>query len=259
MANTINPRPIQPIMEQVQQLGIQPRTPLWQLFQDLVTRSDKTQTNLGEIRKEANITGRTEALSSTLQNVDSAGKLTTADAVAADGSTYGRVSVNALTSGNVDMAKAGVTNKSTDNLSDGTGSPLTGGKRGFVALDSNNRLSSSFRNTPLNVSHASTSATIISNDGTVTSNLVAADTKQFGPGTVAYNSGSYDPGVFGTSYAVTNDPTFSGGALAISFSSTPPNQANGDGNVLVGKILSLSGTPATGGGYTKGGSRGLNV
>lgn len=118
MPNAVNPRPIEPILKQVEALGIAPRTPLWQLFQDLALRSDKTQTNLGEIRHEANVTGRTEPLSSTLQNVTSAGELSSADHVAADGATFGRVNVTALTTNNVDLAKAGVTNKTAANISE---------------------------------------------------------------------------------------------------------------------------------------------
>lgn len=222
-------------------------------LRDLEQKTGPTLNVNGQIQSTTKIAGRSEKLGTTVQNLTNTGQLSDADKIAADGATFGRVNVAALTTGNVDLAKSGVTNKTTDNLSDGTGSPLAGGKRGFQALDTNNRLASSFRNNALNASAASTSSTTLSNDGISTAITIAASSQQFGPGTVAYNSGSIDPGGFGvSSYIFADDPTFAGGAVAYSFSATPPNQAASDSRVIFGKINTTGGVAKTGGGYSGG-------
>jgi hypothetical protein len=63
---------------------------------------------IGQIQSVAVIQGRTEPVSATLQNLNANGQLKTADNIAADGSTFGRVSVAALTANQVDLTKAGV-------------------------------------------------------------------------------------------------------------------------------------------------------
>lgn len=230
MANTIKPRPIPPVLQELEAIGVKPRGMLWTLIQDLATRADKCMTNLGEIQSKANVTGRTEQIATTLQNVTSVGKLNSTDSIAADG----------------------------------TGSPLTGGKRGFVALDTNNRLANSFRANAVNVSNTPTSATVLSNaGGGATSVTVAASTAQFGTGTVSYNSGSFDPGVTGSFFAFADDPTFAGGAVTYQFSATSSSQTATDGRTNFGKITT-SGVASTGGGSTGGttpgggGGRGFN-
>lgn len=218
MSNPTKERPLDVIMAELQQAGFSPNGQFAFAIRDLLTRSDKTQTNLGEIKSVANVTGRIEPLSSTLQNVTSAGKLTNTDAIAADG----------------------------------TGSPLTGGKRGFVALDTNNRLANSTRSVALNVSSTPTSATVLSNaGGGATIITIAASTAQFGTGTISYNSGSVDPGVTGTFFVFADDPTFAGGAVTYQFSSTAPPQTASDGRINFGKITTSAGA-STGGGSTGG-------
>lgn len=251
MSNTINPRPLEPVLKELQEKGFSQATV--RLFRDTFTRIDKVLTDKGEVQAQSNVTGRTEQIGTTIQNITATGDLASADHVAADGATFGRVNVGALTSGNVDMSKAGVTNKTTDNLTDGTGSPLTGGKRGFIALSSANRLADSFRNTAVNATNAPTSSTVLSNDGVSTAVTIAASSNQFAAGTVSYNSGSVDPGAFGVSvYVYADDPTFAGGAVTYAQSATPVNQTGSEGRVPFGVIATTGGVAKTGGGYSGG-------
>lgn len=117
MSNPIKQRPIDAI---ITELKLNPLGPAAIALRDLITRSDKTQTNLGEIKAEANVTGRTEPLSTTVGNITSVGKLNSADNVAADGSTFGRVAITALTSNQPDLSKSGVINKTAGNIAETT-------------------------------------------------------------------------------------------------------------------------------------------
>lgn len=116
MPNNRNPRPLEGALQELQGFGFSKDT--IRLFRDTFTRSDKVLTDKGEVQAVANVTGRTEPLSTTLGNVTAVGKLNTADAIAADGVTFGRVNVTALTTNNVDLAKAGVTNKTANNITE---------------------------------------------------------------------------------------------------------------------------------------------
>jgi hypothetical protein len=227
--NTINPRPLEAALNDLKRAGMSDST--LRLFRDTFTRSEKTLTNLGQIQSQVPITGRTEPIGTTVTNITSAGQLASTDNIAADG----------------------------------TGSPLTGGRRGFQALDTNNRLANSFRNTAVNVAGTPTSSANLSNDGISTSITVAANTNQFGAGTVSYNSGSVDPGVFGgPNYVVVTDPTFAGGAEPYTFNTTPQSVTSAEGNVSQGSITTVNGAGKTGGGNTggtggKGGGKGYPI
>jgi hypothetical protein len=226
MPNTIKQRPLEPIMAELASKGFDPLGPLAIAIRDIITRADKTVNNNGEIQAQANVTGRTEPLSTTVGNLTATGQLNNFTNVAAG--------------------------RNTDNLSDGTGSPLTGGKRGFVALDTNNRLANSSRANALNVSNTPTSSTVLSNaGGAATSISIAASTAQFGNGTISYNSGSVDPGVQGSFFVFADDPTFAGGAVTYQFSASAPNQTAADGRVNFGKITT-SAVASTGGGSSGG-------
>lgn len=197
----------------------------WTALQAMLGYERKLQnaiTLLGEIASGTKIQGRTEGIGTTVTKLNSAGLLLDTDQIAADG----------------------------------VGSPLTGGKRGFVALDSDNRLANSFRVNPVNVSAAPTTATDLSNDGSATAIVIAASTQQFGAGTVSYSSGSVDPGAFGTFYVFADDPTFAGGAVTYQFSSDPEDQVAAEGRVKFGVITSTSATPQTGGGSSGGSTPG---
>lgn len=184
----------------------------------------------GTVHPEAPVTGRTEGIGTTVQNLTATGKV-----------------------------------NSTDNVQDGTGSPLSGGKRGFVALDTNNRLANSFRANAVNVANVPTSATVLSNDGVSTSIPIASSTNQFGTAAVSYNSGTVNPGVFGTFFIYADDPTFSGGAVNYQFTTSPVNLVAADGRINFGKIITVGGSAKTGGGNTGGttpggtGGRGVNL
>lgn len=187
-------------------------------MRDLATRGDKVLTDLGEIKAVANVTGRTEPLSITLGKIIASGFLDSTDSIAADG----------------------------------TGSPLTGGKRAAIALDANDRLANSFRATPVIVSNTPTSSTTMSNDGVSTSIPVSAYLSQFPPGTVSYNSGSVDPGSFGSAFVYFDDPTFAGGAVAYQSTASASVQTAAEGRSIVGQITTVLGSAKTGGGSSGG-------
>lgn len=191
-------------------------------LQQLEQKTGPTLTQRGELESTAPIRGRTEGIGTTAQQLNNTGQLLDTDQIAADG----------------------------------TGSPLTGGRRGFLALDSNNRLANSFRANAVNVSEAPLAASDLSNDGAVTSIPIAANTKQFAAGQVSYNSGSVDPGAFGTFFIYADDPTFAGGAVTYVFTSNEEDQTAAEGRVLFGKITTTNGTPQTGGGNTGGSTPG---
>ena len=206
---------------------VDPKTgmPTWVLIkklQEYETKLNNAITLIGEIAAAAVIEGRTEGIGTTVVKLTSAGLLEDTDAI----------------------------------LADGTGSPLTGGKRGFVALDTNNRLANSFRVNPVNVSAAPTASSDLSNDGAATAIPIAANTQQFGTSTVSYNSGSVDPGVFGTFYVFADDPTYAGGAVTYAFSTDPEDQVAAEGRITIGVITTTSGTPQSGGGNSGGSTPG---
>src|SRR6266567_668510 len=85
----------------------------WQKkFQEWESKLWQTINLVGEIAANARISGRTEGIGTTVGQLDATG------IVKAGGADFSRAYLN----------------KTTDNISDGTGSPLSGGKRGFVAL-----------------------------------------------------------------------------------------------------------------------------
>src|SRR5262245_22701941 len=162
MANSLKSIPLDAIAREFEKAGFTPQGV--RLITDFLARISRTISNKAEIQSVAPVTGRTEGLGTTVQNLNSTGQLNTFTNVAAG--------------------------RTTDNLTDGTGSPLTGGKRGFIALDTNNRLAGTFRSNPVNVAAVPTSSTTLSNDGISTSITIAASTDQYGDGSVSYNSGS---------------------------------------------------------------------
>lgn len=195
--------------------------PSWAFLKKLQEYESKlayTLNVLGEIEATTPIQGRTEGIGTTVSQVNATGKLLSTDSIAADG----------------------------------TGSPLTGGKRGFQALDTNNRLANSFRATAVNVSNVPTSSTVLSNTGASTVIAVAASTNDFAPGGVAYNSGSVDPGGYGSYFVNVSDPTYAGGAVIYTFSTDPTSQVASEGIIPWGAIKTTGGTPQTGGGNTGG-------
>lgn len=233
MSSPVNPikqRPLEPIYAELAAMGAPQNGAVMIAFRDMLTRSDKTTTNAGAIQPQAPVVGRNEGIGTTVQNISSAG-----------------VAQAPMVDFSVPYA-----NKDTDHISDGTGTPLAGGKRGAIALNTNNQLSSSFREQPVNVMAVSASASILSNDGVSKTIVIAASSIQFGAGVISYNAGSVNPGVFGTFYIYASDPTFAGGAVTYQFATTVQTTASGDGFVFFGKITTVNGTPNTGGGQTGG-------
>lgn len=241
MANTKNPRPLEPVLAEVIKAGFPPDGTFVRAIRDLLTRADKILTDKGEVQSAANVTGRNEPLGTTLQNVDAAGTILAAG---------------------VDLSRAYL-NKTVDNINDGTSfvrttpNEKTGAGRGFNALDSNSRIVNSFALQPLDVSVVPLSSTTLSNPGGgPTAITIAASSMQYGAGSVAYNSGSVDPGSTGTYYVYASDPTFAGGAITYLASTFPYDQTTSDASIPFGKIT-VSGAASTGGGYQGGlGARG---
>ena len=218
MSNSLKPRPLDALNGAIVDKDGKPTYFFRRLLQDLATRADLTATNLGQFQSVAPVTGRAEGLGTSLQKLNSSGQLGSTDDIAADG----------------------------------TGSPLTGGKRGFIGLDTNSRLASSFYNNPVDVAAAPTAATVLSNDGVSTVVHVAAFTVQYSFGTRSYNSTSFDPGVFGTFFAWMDDPDFAGGALAAQWSATGTDQVANRARINLGAIKTVSGSTESGGGSTGG-------
>jgi hypothetical protein len=185
----------------------------------------------GSIHPDAPIGARTDGIGTTVQNLNATGQLASTDHIAADGA----------------------------------GSPLTGGMRAAIALNSDNRLANSFRANAVNLANVPTSATVLSNNGVSTAIPVAASTNQFGTAAVSYNSGTVDPGVFGTFYVYADDPKFAGGAVNYQFTANPAVLVAADGRINFGKITTVGGSAKTGGGNTGGttpggtGGRGVNL
>lgn len=184
----------------------------------------------GTLHPLAPIGNRTEGVGTTVQNLNSAGQVA-----------------------------------STDAIIDGPGSPLTGGKRAAVALNSDNRLANSFRANAVNLANVPTSSTVLSNNGVSTAIPIASSTNQFGTAPVSYNSGTVDPGVFGSFYVYADDPQFTGGAVNYQFTTNPAVLVAADGRINFGKITTVGGSAKTGGGNTGGttpggtGGRGVNL
>lgn len=173
----------------------------------------------GQILASTQIQGRTEGIGTTTSQLTSAGKLASTDSIAADG----------------------------------TGSPLTGGKRGFQALDANNRLAGTFHNNPVNAFANFTSSNPLSattggsaNQATIS---IAANQQQYGDGMINYSSGSITPLNDNTTYYVyADDPTFAGGAVTYHATTSISTLTAANGRVYFGSVK----TPAFGGGGTSG-------
>lgn len=193
------------------------------------TKLEKALTLFGELKASTVIQGRTEGIGTTVGNLTGTGQV-----------------------------------NSTDNVIDGTGLPLSGGKRGQIALDSNSRLANSFRSNQLNVTAIPDSAATLSNDGVSTAITVTSYSNQYGAGTVPNNLGAVDPGSFGSWSVFYDDPTYNGGAVVYQASANVLDQGANDGRQLVGTITTVGGSPFTGGGNTggtggKGGGHGYEL
>ena len=219
MSNPLNARPFTALDADMRRLGFSEAS--IRAMRDMLLRSDKVLTDKGEVQSVANISGRTEQLSATLQNVDASGNL---------------------------QSLTNVNDTSTDHLTDGTGSPLTGGKRGAIALDANNRLAGTFRNNPVNVNGFFTAANPLSQVGVTTVIAVAGSIRQFGDGQVTYNSGSVDPGLMGTYQVYADDATFAGGAMTYAATTSNSTLTASNARRYFGQITTTGGGGGTGSG-----------
>jgi hypothetical protein len=188
-------------------------------FQGLEIKTGPTLDLKSQIQNTAIVAGRTEGIGTTISQHDATGKLLTTDAIAADG----------------------------------TGSPLTGGKRGFVALNSDNRLAGSFRSNPVSTfsNFSSTNPVTATTGGAPNTATVsiAANTQKYGDGDVNYSSGSITPLNDSTTYYVyADDPTFGGDGVSYQATTNAAVLTASNGRVYFGKVI----TPAFGGGGTSG-------
>src|SRR6185312_1207283 len=208
-------------------------------IQNLHIRTEPSLDLQSQITSNTKIAGRTEGIGTTAQNLTSAGLLSDADKVAADGATFGRVNKTALTSNNVDLANAGVINKVLSNIAD----DATYAKTKATELANNviNQINSSYSDT--------SASSILSQSGTTATINVAAWTNQYGRGQVSYNSGSVTaPSNTSVGYVYLNDPTYAGGAVTYLFTTDYSTVFANPGNVMVGKITLSAGGGGTGGG-----------
>lgn len=127
MSNTINPRPLEPLLAEFQRLGLSFAAML--LLREHFTRVDKVLTNQGEVQAVAPVKGRTEGLGTTVGKLDTGGLVIasgldftraytnkTLDNIN-DGASFARVSTSALNGNQVDLSKSGVINQvSTDKI-----------------------------------------------------------------------------------------------------------------------------------------------
>lgn len=200
---------------------------------NLDLKTNKTLTINAEITPGTPVAGRAEGIGTTVQQLTPTGQLASTDQIAADGA----------------------------------GSPLEGGRRGFQALDVNNRIASSIHLQAVDAGNVPTSTTGMSNDGISTAVAVPAQGFRFGFGTVSYNLTSFDPGSFGTWFAYADDPTFAGGTVAVQFTTDQTVAKTGAlGRIYFGAITTVGGAAKTGGGSTGGttnggggGNRGQNL
>lgn len=203
-------------------------------FQDAGNRIqnglDQLGNLIGTLSASAHVAGRVEPIGTTLQNLDSTG---------------------AVTSNGVDFTRAYL-NKTTDHITDGTGNPLAGGKRGFQALNANAQLTGSFRNNPVNVAGTYTATNPLTQSGTSKTINVAANTQQFGDGPVSYSSGSVTPAGYGLYYVYADDSNFQGGAVTYQTTQNTSDLTANNGRVYFGQIT----TAAGGGGSGSGGGGG---
>jgi len=201
-------------------------------LQNLQIKTADALTLIGQIAASAVIQGRTEGIGTTVGNLTSTGELNTTDSIAADG----------------------------------TGSPLAGGVRAFIGMESSGRLASSFYLQPVDASMVPTADTSLSNNGADTVISISSNTMRLGFGDVIYSAGSVDPGLTGTYYVYADDPTFSGGAVTYHATLDGTVAKTGATTRVFFGAITTSGAPTTGGGSTggttdggNGGSRGANL
>jgi hypothetical protein len=114
---------------------------------------------------------------------------------------------------------------------------------------------------PINQSGTFTNPNMLSQSGTTTTILVAADTLQLpgnstSPGRqVNYSAGSVNPGSYGTWYVYANDPKLAGGAVTYQATSTWSSLFTAPGIIFFGTITTVSGGGGSGGGGGTGGGR----
>lgn len=206
-------------------------------LQEYEAKLQSTITLVGQIAKNAVIQGRTEGIGTTVQNMTATGQLNTFTNVAAG--------------------------RTTDNLSDGTGSPLTGGKRGFLTINTNNQIASTNNGIPAHSNGAfAAGANPLSQVGTSTAIAVAGWTMQFGEVVVGVtNPGSVDPGVLGSWFVYYDNPSFVLTFGSVTYFATQSTQTvNGAyGRICLGKITTVGGGGGAGSGTGGGGVSGIRA
>lgn len=187
---------------------------------------------IGDLSPETKISGRTEGIGTTVQNITSTGQLNSLTNVVAD--------------------------RNLDNISDTASfqrtnpNQVAGAGRAFNALNAASQLAGSFHNNPVNVQSTYTGPNPITQAGTTKTINIGASTQQFGDGKVSYNSGSVTPSLYGTYYIYADDPSFLGGSVIYVATLNAADLTAANGRVYFGVII----TKATGGGTGTGGGGG---
>lgn len=180
------------------------------LTQELMPKTDFTLNQQGQVTSSTKVSGRTEALGVTLQNVTSQGK----------------------------VAPTGV-GFVVDNIPDGA----------VYAKIKGSELGSGFIS-QVNSTSTDTSATsILSQAGTTSIVNVASFIQRYGRGTVVYNAGTVDAGSnIADGYVYLSDPLYEGGSKPYIFTTVYSDVFSAAGNLLIGKITLTAGGGGSGGG-----------
>jgi hypothetical protein len=172
-----------------------------------------------------------ELYDKTAESLTLLGKLADADHIAADGATYARVNVGALTSGNVDLAKSGVTNKTASNIEE----------------SSERKWRTPAHSTYRFVGGTTITATQVGASATAT---IPAETMRVpGLDDFAVDAGNVSGLAFVTKYYIYyDDPAFVGGAVTYYATTNADVAYSGVGRFCRGSVT----TPADGGEKTEG-------
>lgn len=121
----------------------------------------------------------------------------------------------------------------------------TGGGRGFVAINVNNKMASLITQQPVGAPGDFPGSTnpLSQPSGTSPSINVAAFSIIFGSNTIAFNSGSTNPGTYGTWYVYFDDPTYSGGAQTYHATANTQTLISNDGRIYIGSINTVFHAP----------------
>lgn len=159
-----------------------------------------------------------------------------------DGSSFARVTTNALTSNKIDFGKTGFQNKNLDNVGDGSTYLRV------LGVNASHLLGSEGTAQVYTQAVSQSTSSILTQSGTSKTINVAAFTLQYGFGTVSYNSGSVTPGSYGAFVIYFSDPNYAGGAVTYNATNQTYQSVAQDGYQAIGVITTSVGGGGSGGG-----------